>query len=97
MGIYRHWLETPMAIAEFRVKYEIPDDVQVRLDDPENPFDSLTFTNGWMPFPLVTVIEGGVRFPFSPSSEDLPEKMAPLPLPADAQWLQNYNGRCQAE
>ena len=66
MRIYRHWLETLMAIAEFRAKYEIPDDVQVRLDDPENPFDSLTFTNGWMTFLLVTVIEGGVRFPLHP-------------------------------
>ena len=49
-----------MAITEFRAKYEILDDVQIKLDDPENPFDGLTFTNGWMPFLLVTVIEGGV-------------------------------------
>ena len=49
-----------MAIAEFRAKFEIPNDVQVRSDDPENPFDELTFTNDWMPFLLVTMIEGGV-------------------------------------
>lgn len=60
MVIYRHRLETPMAIAEFRAKCEIPDDAQVRLDDPENPFDGLTFTNGWMTFLLVTLIKGGV-------------------------------------
>ena len=35
-----------MVVAEFRAKYEISDDVQIRLDDPENPFDDLTFTNG---------------------------------------------------
>ena len=66
MGIYRHWLENPQAMAEFKARYRIPVDVQIRLDDPENPFDGLTFTNGWMSFMLVTVIEGGVRFPLHP-------------------------------
>ena len=46
MGIYRHWLENPQARAEFRARYRVPDDVLIRLDDPENPFDGLTFTNG---------------------------------------------------
>lgn len=53
-------------MAEFRARYRIPDDVQIRLDDLENPFYGLTFTSGWMPFMLVTVIEGGVRFPLHP-------------------------------
>ena len=59
-------LENPQARAEFRAKYRILDDVFIRLDEPENPFDGMTFTNGWMPFMLVTVIEGGVRFPLHP-------------------------------
>ena len=29
----------------------------------KNPFDGLTFTSGWMPFMLLIMIEGGVRFP----------------------------------
>ena len=60
MSIYRHWLETLEAMAEFRANYGIPDDVLIRLDDPENPFDGHTFTNDWMPFLLVTIIKGGV-------------------------------------
>ena len=66
MGIYRQWLEIPEAMAEFKANYRIPDDVLIRLDDPKNPFDGLIFTNGWMPFLLVTLIEGGVRFLFHP-------------------------------
>ena len=53
-------------MAEFRANYGIPDDVLIRLDDPENPFNDHTFTNGWMPFLLVTIIECGVQFPFHP-------------------------------
>ena len=61
MGVYWQW-----AMAEFRAKYGIPVDVLIRLDDPENPFDGHTFTNGSMSFLLVTVIEGGVWFPLHP-------------------------------
>ena len=53
-------------MANFRVRYNIPDDVQIRLDNPEDPFDDSIFYNGWIPFMLVIVIEGGVRFPFHP-------------------------------
>ena len=66
MEIYRHWLETPQARAEFRAKYRIPDDVHIRLDDPENLFVGLTFTNSWIPFMLVIVIEGVIQFPLHP-------------------------------
>ncbi|RWR83673.1 hypothetical protein CKAN_01243400 [Cinnamomum micranthum f. kanehirae] len=66
MGIYRHWLETPEVTAKFKAKYGIPDDVRIRLNDPEIPFDGYDFTNGWMPFYLVTIIEGGVQFPLHP-------------------------------
>ena len=69
-GVYRYWLENPQAIAAFRVKYKISDNVEVRLDNPEDPFDGIIFHNGWMPFWLVTVIEGGVRFPLHPLLRD---------------------------
>ena len=66
MGIYRHWLETPGAVADFRVRYKISDDVHVRLDNPEDPFDGSIFHNELMPFWLVTMIEGEARFALHP-------------------------------
>ena len=50
-------------MADFRAIYKILDDVHIRLDNLEDPFDSSIFRNDWMPFMLVTVIEGGVRLP----------------------------------
>ena len=66
MGVYRYWLENPQAMADLRAKYKILDDVLVRLDNPEDPIDGSVFHNGWMSFWLVTMIEGGVRFPLHP-------------------------------
>ncbi|XXG47515.1 hypothetical protein AAC387_Pa02g2150 [Persea americana] len=66
MGVYRYWLENPRAVADFRAKYKIPNNVLVRLDNPEDLLDGSIFNNGWMLFWLVTVIEGGVRFPLHP-------------------------------
>ena len=63
-------LEDEHAIAAFRVQYEIPTNVEVRLDNPEDPFDDLVVHNGWMPFWLVTIVEGGVRFPLHPLLRD---------------------------
>ena len=64
MGVYRYRLEDPHAIHAFRAQYRIPANVEVRLDNPEDPFDDLVYHNGWMPFWLVTVIEGGSGSPF---------------------------------
>lgn len=66
MGIYRDLLGNPKAITDFKVKYQIPDDVQFRLDDPTDPLDGYILRDGWMPFPLVAVVEGGVQFPLHP-------------------------------
>ena len=63
-------LEDPHAIAVFRAQYRIPTNVEVRLDNPEDPFDDLVFHNSWMSFWLMTVIEGGVRFPLHPLLRD---------------------------
>jgi len=64
MGAYRHWVDTPSALETFREGYVIPADVQIRLNDPEDPFDGLY--KGQISFPLVAVVEGGVRFPVHP-------------------------------
>ncbi|KAJ8617840.1 hypothetical protein MRB53_014026 [Persea americana] len=61
MGVYRYLLEGEQVVAAFRAQYNIPADVKVRLDNPEDPTDGLIFHNGWMSFWLVTVVEGGVR------------------------------------
>ena len=52
MGIYRHWLEIPRAVADFRARYKIPDDVHINAEKPkggdgcikEEGFDK-SFTN----------------------------------------------------
>ena len=63
MECYRYKLETPEQIARFRGDYNIPDDVNLRLD---NELDDYAFHNGEIPFYLVTIVEGGVRFPLHP-------------------------------
>ena len=67
MGIYRDLLGDPVSIAVFRDMYKIPTNVEVR---PDGPDDGLAYNDGWMPFWLVTVVEGGVRFPLHPLLRD---------------------------
>lgn len=47
---------------QFRVKYSIPDDVQVERVTA----DRVTFGEDFIILPLFAIIEGGVRFPMSP-------------------------------
>lgn len=61
MGVYRYWLENPQAVANFRAKYGIPDNVQVRLDNPEDPFDGSIFHNGWIRFLLHSLLRACLR------------------------------------
>ena len=65
MGIYRHLLGDPASLALFGEMYKIPTNVEVRPDGPE---DGITYSDGWMPFWLVSVLEGGIRFPLHPLS-----------------------------
>ena len=67
MGVYRHLLGDPGSIDHFRDLYKVPSNVEVRPDDPD---DGLTYRDGWMPFWLVSVVEGGVRFPLHPLVRD---------------------------
>ena len=70
MGAYRYLLGDPHAIAVFRTQYRIPDNVEVRLNNLEDPNDGLVVHDRWMPFWLVTVIEGGLQFPLHPLLRD---------------------------
>ncbi|XXG51986.1 hypothetical protein AAC387_Pa03g0421 [Persea americana] len=67
MGVYRHLLGDPGSIDHFRDLYKVPSNVEVR---PDTPDDGLTYHDGWMPFWLVSVVEGGVRFPLHPLVRD---------------------------
>ena len=64
------FLEGEHAITAFRTQYRIPANIEVWLDNPEDPSDGLVVNDGWMPFWLVTVVEGGVRFPLHPLLRD---------------------------
>ena len=70
MGAYRYLLGDPHAIAVFRTQYRIPDNVEVRLNNLEDPNDGLVVHDRWMPFWLVTVVEWGVRSPLHPLLRD---------------------------
>ena len=68
MGIFRNRVSTLDKLNEFRVEYNIPNDVYLRLgpslDRSETPvFDQNTQE---MPFALSSIIEGGIRFPLHP-------------------------------
>ena len=57
-------LEDPHTIDVFRAQYNIPANIEVRLDNPEDPFDDLVVHDGWVLFWLVTIVEGGFGSPF---------------------------------
>ncbi|RWR88185.1 Protein kinase domain-containing protein [Cinnamomum micranthum f. kanehirae] len=57
ISVLWQWLETPEVTAEFNAKYGIPDDVLIRLNDPNNAFDGYSFVDGWMPFYQVSIVE----------------------------------------
>ncbi|XXG47102.1 hypothetical protein AAC387_Pa02g1801 [Persea americana] len=67
MGVHRHWLGDPLSISLFREAYQVPATVEVR---PDGPDDGFTYSDGWMPFWLVSVVEGGVWFPLHPLLRD---------------------------
>ncbi|XXG81190.1 hypothetical protein AAC387_Pa09g1886 [Persea americana] len=67
MGVHRHWLGDPLSIGLFREAYQVPANVEVR---PDGPDDGFSYSDGWMPFWLVSVVEGGIRFPLHPLLRD---------------------------
>ena len=65
MAKRRFQFEDPQDLARFRANYSIPDDVRVKPAHPVD-YDLRRYSGGWMPFPLIFVFEGGVRFPLHP-------------------------------
>ena len=68
MGAFKKWFANQRTVEEFRRKYLIPEDVLVRLDGERDPLDKWQYRDKSheMPFPLIAVVEGGVRFPVHP-------------------------------
>ena len=54
---------TPPEIPAFKAKYDIPDDVEVRVARKDEP---LIGTRESIPIPTRAITEGGVRFPLDP-------------------------------
>ena len=46
MGVYRYMLEDPNAIGVFRAQYNIPANIEIKLEPPEDPLDDLIVHNG---------------------------------------------------
>ena len=63
MGKYSFLVETPGGLAEFRIEYNIPDDVHLTLAEQ----DIIPWGNpGFVPFTLLSIVEIGLRFPVQP-------------------------------
>ena len=61
---YSYLLEAPAALATFRRKFNIPDDVEVAYCHESEI--TLHRRHGTAFFPLMAILEGGVRFPVDP-------------------------------
>ncbi|GMP56621.1 hypothetical protein CsSME_00021040 [Camellia sinensis var. sinensis] len=63
MGKYRFMVNSPGALADFHREYNIPDDVHLEIakkgDTPWGELDKCPFT-------VVSIVEGGLRFPVQP-------------------------------
>ena len=68
MGIFRNRVSTLEKLNEFRVEYNVPNDVYLRLGPPLDRSETPVFDQGTqeMPFALSSIIEGGIRFPLHP-------------------------------
>ena len=61
---FSHLLQAEVALANFRARFAVPPDVDVAYYQEEN------IAREWHPqvvfFPLMSILEGGVRFPVDP-------------------------------
>ena len=65
---YPYLLEAPAALATFRRKFDIPDDMEVAYCHESEI--ALHRGQGTAFFPLMSILEGGVRFPVNPLLAD---------------------------
>ncbi|GMP89088.1 hypothetical protein CsSME_00040803 [Camellia sinensis var. sinensis] len=63
MGRYRFLVDTPVILAAFWEKYGVPTDVHLELNaEDTTPWGRLN----QCPFTVLSIIEGGLRFPVNP-------------------------------
>ncbi|KAL7250875.1 hypothetical protein ACSBR1_012818 [Camellia fascicularis] len=62
MGMHRWRVDSPAKIEVFRREFNIPTDVNIRLVGKN---DLIMLGGNYMPFPVVSILEGGVRFPLN--------------------------------
>lgn len=65
MGKHRALLSNAQTIQEFRQKYEIPNDVQLRLNRRDDLGEE-GLTHDKIHIPLIFIVEGGLSFPLHP-------------------------------
>ena len=88
MGIFRARVSSIEKINEFRAEYNIPDDVYLRLGPPLDKDATPIYDPDTreMPFSLVSIVEGGIRFPLHPLLRECLSfwDLAPTQLTANA-------------
>ena len=63
MGKFKSMVDTPERLAEFRTKYNFPDDVEVSYCPEAEAI--LSRGEDRVVIPLITIVKGGVRIPMS--------------------------------
>ena len=82
---YSYLLEVPVALATFRRKFNIPDDVEVAYCHESEI--ALHRGHGTAFFPLMAILEGGVRFPVDPLLINTLSYYGLCPRPTPTQFL----------
>ena len=87
---YSYLLKAPAASATFRSKFNIPDDVEVAYYHESEI--ALHRGQGTAFFPLMAILEGGVRFPVNPLLTDTLRYygLCPDQLPPNFYWVVSY-------
>ena len=65
MGKFRERCDTPEKMAAFRHWCEVPDNVGLRLNGPDDTYQNFAPGYDHIHIPVMAVAEGGVRFPLS--------------------------------
>ena len=79
MGKFRKRCDTPEKMAAFRHWYQIPDNVGLRLNGPDDTYQNFTPGFDHIHIPVMAVAEGGVRFPLSTPPVPNPQFLQHMP------------------
>ena len=82
---YSYLLDTPASLAIFRQNFDIPNDVEVAYCHESKI--ALHWGHGTAFFPLMAILEGGVRFPVDPLLVNTLRYYGLCPRPTPTQFL----------